>query len=168
MPITTIQTDETALTMTVVGDYPVSVERLWQAYEDPRQIEQFWGPPEWPATFTRHDMKAGGESAYYMKGPDGTEAHGYWKFVSVDPGRGFEVEDGFADSEGNPNDEMPNMRMVFEFHSTDTGSQIRSVTYFPSKEAMDKLVEMGMIEGLRGAMGKLDGVLAAEPASANR
>ena len=160
MPITTVTSDPDALTLTVVGDYPVPVERLWRAYEDPRQLERFWGPKEWPATFERHDMEVGGRSEYAMRGPDGTLARGWWRFLAVDPGRGFEVEDGFASEDGTPDDSMPSMRMVYAFASTDTGSRMTSVTHFPSLEAMEKLVEMGMIEGLRSALGQLDGVLA--------
>ena len=160
MPITSVTSDAEALTLTVVGDYPVPVERLWQAYADPRQLERFWGPETWPATFTRHDMAAGGRSEYRMTGPDGTVSRGWWRYLAVEPGRRIEVEDGFAGEDGQPDESMPTMRMVFTFESTATGSRFRSVTWFPSLEAMEKLVEMGMEEGLRSAMGQLDDVLA--------
>jgi uncharacterized protein YndB with AHSA1/START domain len=160
MPITAVTSDADALTLTVVGDYPVPVERLWAAYADPRQLERFWGPETWPATFTRHDMAVGGRSAYSMTGPDGTTSRGWWRFLAVEPGRGFEVEDGFADEDGRPDESMPAMRMVFTFEPTPTGSRFTSVTYFPDLEAMERLVEMGMLEGLRSALGQLDGVLA--------
>ena len=163
MPITSVSSDANALTLTVVGDYPVPVERLWEAYADPRQLERFWGPETWPATFTRHDMAAGGRSEYSMTGPDGSTSRGWWRFVAVEPGRRIEVEDGFAHEDGRPNDAMPTMRMAFTFEPTATGSRFTSVTHFPSLEAMQQLVEMGMEEGLRSAMGQLDGVLA-EPA----
>jgi uncharacterized protein YndB with AHSA1/START domain len=163
MPITSVASDANALTLTVVGDYPVPVERLWQAYADPRQLERFWGPETWPATFTRHDMAVGGRSEYYMTGPDGSTSRGWWRFVAVEPGRRMEVEDGFAHDDGRPNDSLPTMRMVFTFEPTATGSRVTSVTHFSSPEAMQQLVEMGMEEGLRSAMGQLDGVLA-EPA----
>jgi len=163
MPITAVSSDPNALTLTVVGDYPVPVERLWQAYADPRQLERFWGPETYPATFTRHDMEPGGRAEYYMTGPDGSTSRGWWRFVAVEPGRRFEVEDGFAHEDGSPNDAMPAMRMVFTFEPTDAGSRVTGVTHFPSVEAMQQLVEMGMEEGLRSAMGQLDGVLA-EPA----
>ena len=51
MPVTSVTTDPDALTMTLVGDFPVPVERLWDAFADPRQLERFWGPPGYPATF---------------------------------------------------------------------------------------------------------------------
>src|SRR5215213_5037345 len=163
MPITSVSSDPNALTLTVVGDYPVPVERLWEAYADPRQLERFWGPETWPATFTRHDMAVGGRSEYSMTGPDGSTSHGWWRFVAVEPGRRIEVEDGFAHEDGRPNDTMPTMRMVFTFEPTATGSRFTGVTHFPSLEAMEQLVQMGMVEGMRSALGQLDGVLA-EPA----
>ena len=69
VPITSVTKDAATLTLTVVADFPVSQERLWDAYADPRQLERFWGPPTWPATFTRHDFKVGGRAEYFMTGP---------------------------------------------------------------------------------------------------
>lgn len=160
MPITSVTSDPHALTLTVVGDYPVPVERLWEAYADPRQLERFWGPPEWPATFTRHDMVAGGRSHYYMTGPDGTKAGGWWSFLSIDPMQRIELEDGFSDEDGEPSESMPTMRMTFTFEPVGSGSRFIALTRFPSTEAMQKVIEMGMAEGLRAAMGQLDDVLA--------
>lgn len=160
MPITSVTSDPEALTLTIVADYPVPVERLWAAYADPRQLERFWGPVEWPATFTRHDMTVGGRSEYYMTGPDGTRSAGWFRFLDVQPGTRIEVEDGFADDEGKPNDAMPTMRMVFTFSETPTGSRFESTTWFPSAEAMEQLIGMGMMEGMRSAMSQIDAVLA--------
>ncbi|HEX4934244.1 MAG TPA: SRPBCC family protein [Gemmatimonadaceae bacterium] len=160
MPITSVSSNPQDLTLTVVADYPVPVERLWDAYADPRQLERFWGPEQWPATFLQHDMAVGGRSHYYMTGPDGTISRGWFRFLAVEPLQRIEVEDGFSDAAGEPNAAMPSMRMVFHFESTPTGSRFRSVTTFPSLEAMEQLVQMGMMEGMRSAMGQIDAVLA--------
>ena len=160
MPITSVTSNTEALTLTVIGEYPVPVERLWEAWADPRQLEKFWGPETWPATFTRHDMAVGGRSEYYMTGPDGGMSRGWWRFLAVDPGRRIEVEDGFSDEDGRPNEQMPTMRMVLSFEQTSTGSRFTGVTTFPSVEAMEQLVKMGMVEGMRSALGQMDAVLA--------
>ncbi len=160
MPITSVTSDPKALTLTVVGDYPVSLDRLWDAWADPRQLEKFWGPETWPARFTRHDMAVGGRSEYYMTGPDGTRAAGWWRFLAVEPKRRIEVEDGFADEAGRPNATMPTMRIEFRFEATGTGSRFTSVTRFTSIESMEELVKMGMLEGMQSALGQMDGVLA--------
>lgn len=160
MPVTSVETDLDALTMTVVADFAATRERLWTAYTDPRQIERFWGPVEWPATFTRHDVFVGGRSAYVMTGPDGERSAGFWEFLAVDPGRSFEVRDGFADEAGEENAAMPSMRMTFVFEDTDQGSRLITTTYFGSLDQLEQLLGMGMDEGMRSAMSQIDQVLA--------
>lgn len=160
MPITSVTSDPAALTITVVGEYNVPVERLWAAYSDPRQLERFWGPAEYPATFVRHDFAPGGRSHYFMTGPQGDRHHGYWEFVSVDAPRRFVVNDGFADETGAPNPSLPKMEVDFTFEPTATGSTFHSVTTFASLADLEQVVAMGMEEGLRSAMAQLESVLA--------
>ena len=160
MPITSINRDIDALTMTVVANFAATRERLWDAYTDPRQIEKFWGPVEWPATFTRHDVFVGGRSTYFMIGPDGERSTGFWEFLTVDNGKFFEVRDGFADAEGQENPDMPSMRTTFSFEDTDAGSRLVTTTHFGSLEQLEQLLGMGMEEGMASAMGQIDHVLA--------
>jgi uncharacterized protein YndB with AHSA1/START domain len=160
MPITSVEKDLDALTMTVVADFAAPRERLWEAYTDPRQIERFWGPVEWPATFTRHDVFVGGRSAYFMTGPDGECSAGFWEFLAVDDGTFFEVRDGFADEHGEENPAMPSMRMTFSFEDTDDGSRLVTTTHFGSLDQLEQLLEMGMEEGMASAMSQIDQVLA--------
>lgn len=160
MPITSVTQDPEALTLSVVADFAVPVRRLWDAYADPRQLERFWGPPEWPARFTRHDMAVGGRSHYAMTGPDGTSAGGYWEFLVVDEGSRIEVLDGFADDDGSPNRDLPTVRTEFLFEATATGSRLTTVSHFASLDQLEQLVAMGMLEGLRAAMGQIDEVVA--------
>ena len=164
MPITSVIKDPENLTMTVVADFPVPLRRLWDAYLDPRQLEKFWGPPEYPATFTRHDPFPGGVSTYAMTGPDGSVHGGYWEWADVKEPDGdvasFEVRDGFAHPDGQPNPDMPSMSVTFSFEATSNGSRVTTTTHFPSTEALAQLLGMGMEEGLRSAMAQMDDVLA--------
>jgi uncharacterized protein YndB with AHSA1/START domain len=160
MPITSVEKDLDALTMTVVADFAVPRQRVWEAYTDPRQIEKFWGPVEWPATFTRHDVFVGGRSDYVMTGPDGERSAGFWEFLAVDDGTFFEVRDGFAGDDGEENTDMPSMRMTFSFEDTDDGSRLVTTTYFGTLDQLEQLIGMGMEEGMSSAMGQIDDVLA--------
>ena len=160
MPITSVTRDPESLTMTVVADFEASLQRLWEVYVDPRQLERFWGPPEYPATFTRHDAVPGGRSSYHMTGPGGDSHGGYWEWLSVDPLKSFEVVDGFTTTEGASNTDMPSMRMQFTFEETADGSRVTTTTYFGSLAELEQLVNMGMEEGMRQAMGQMDAVLA--------
>jgi uncharacterized protein YndB with AHSA1/START domain len=137
MTVTEIRKDAQALTMTVAAEFDHPVERVWQLWADPRKLERWWGPPEYPATFERHELEAGGAVTYFMTGPEGERYHGWWEVVAVDAPRRLEVRDGFADDQGRPAEDMPVTVMVVE-----------------------QLIEMGFDEGISAAMGQIDGILA--------
>ena len=161
MPLTSVTKDAATLTLTVVADFPVPQQRLWDAYADPRQLERFWGPPSWPATFTRHDFRVGGRAEYFMTGPKGETWSGSWKFTEVTPISCFEALDG----EDNSEDANMPSGMRFTFETTPAGSRMTCVTRFSSLEAMEQ-VAAGMEEGLRAAMPQLDALFAEPNASA--
>jgi uncharacterized protein YndB with AHSA1/START domain len=160
MPIVRVDKNFDGHTMTVVAEYDAPIERVWQLYADPRQLERFWGPPTWPATVVDHDLKPGGRVTYFMTGPDGEKSAGYWEVLEVDPPRRFVVVDGFADDGGQPNPAMPTTRMELELGSRAGGGTTMTVlSTFASSEAMTQVLEMGMEEGMRQAMGQIDGIL---------
>lgn len=160
VPITSVRKNHDALTLTVIADFTASIARLWEAYTDPRQLEKFWGPVEWPATFTRHDVYPGGQSHYFMTGPQGERSAGKWDFLGIHPGHSFEVRDAFAEEDGKEKADLPAMRVTFQFERTDEGSRLVTTTHFDSTEQLEQLTAMGMEEGLISAMSQIDGVLA--------
>jgi len=160
MPLTSVTQDPAQLTLTVVADFPVPQQRLWDAFADARQLERFWGPPAWPATFTHHDLRVGGRSEYFLSGQDGERWSGAWRFTAVDPIDSFEAVDG----EDNADDESLPSSMRFTFEGTPTGSRLTIVTWFSSLEAMEQTIP-GMEEGLRAALPQLDDVLTEEAPS---
>lgn len=163
MPVQSVTKDPQTLTMTVIAEFPAPVERVWAAWADPRQLERFWGPPGWPATFVEHDFVVGGRSAYYMTGPDGTKSHGWWRFLQIDPPTSFEVEDGFADETGTPNPDMPGTRMRMALESMTGGTRMTIRSTFASLEGMEQLVAMGIEEGIKQALNQMDAVLLTAP-----
>ncbi len=56
---------------------------------------------------------------------------------------------------------MPTTRMELELHErADGGTTMTVVSTFASTEAMKRMLEMGMEDGMRQAMGQIDGILA--------
>lgn len=160
MTVISTERDAENLTLTFVAEFAAPPERVWQVWEDPRQLERWWGPPTWPATFDRHELQPDGRSAYYMTGPDGEKAHGWWRTVVIDPPRRLEFDDGFADENAIPNDGMPVTRTVVTLESTASGTRMTTVSHFASIEQLEQLIEMGMQEGMQQAMGQIDAILA--------
>ena len=48
MTVTAVRKDPQRLTLTVEAEFDASVERIWQLWADPRQLERWWGPPTYP------------------------------------------------------------------------------------------------------------------------
>lgn len=161
MPLTDVTTDIDNRTLVMTCDFPVTPERLWQVWADPRQLEQWWGPEGYPATVTEHDLMPGGLVKYHMTSPEGEKFPGGWEVIAVDdPGR-LELKDFFADADGNPVDSAPTSRMVVEITATETGARMVNTSTWETAEAMQQVLEMGVVEGSSSAVGQLDALLAA-------
>lgn len=160
MPITSVEKDLDQLTITITADFAAPLTRLWDAYADPRQLECFWGPPTYPATFLRHDAAPGGRSVYRMTGPTGDQHYGCWEWTSVSPHKSFEVVDWFADETGAPNTDLPATRVTFAFDSTSAGSRLVTTSRFDSLDQLQQLLDLQMLEGTQEAMSQIDAVLA--------
>ncbi|MGQ0630293.1 MAG: SRPBCC family protein [Sporichthyaceae bacterium] len=159
MTITDIRKDPETLTMTITTDHSAPVEKVWSCWADPRRLERWWGPPGYPATFVDHDLRAGGRASYFMTSPEGEKYHGWWEILVADAPHRIEIRDGFADDAGNPNPDMPETSFVVTLTATDAGTRMQIASAFPSTEAMEQLLAMGMDEGMSAALGQLDALL---------
>ena len=164
MSITSIDKDTERFTMSITAEYDASQDRVWQLWGDPRQLERWWGPPTYPATVHEHDLRAGGRVVYSMTGPAGDRHAGYWDVLEADAPRRLLVRDGFADETGAANDQLPTTLMQVDVEEAASGGVVVTIrSEFPSLEAMEQMIEMGMEEGLREAMGQIEAILAGTP-----
>jgi uncharacterized protein YndB with AHSA1/START domain len=152
--------DIAALTMTFVATFDAEVSRVWQIWEDPRQLERWWGPPEWPATFVKHALEAGASSHYYMTGPDGDTVHGWWTITSVGSPHSLELDDGFADDDGNPADSMGSTHMAVTLDAHGDQTRMTMFSTFTSHEQLEQMLDMGMEDGMREAVTQIEALLA--------
>jgi uncharacterized protein YndB with AHSA1/START domain len=167
MTVVAVDKDAQALTMTMNAEFDASPERVWQLWSDPRQLERWWGPPTYPATFTAHDLRPGGRVAYHMTGPAGDQPRGWWEVMEVDPPRRLVFRDGFANDDGTPNDDLPVTVAKVTIEDIGEGKTRMSLqSIFPDPEAMEKVLAMGAEEGLKEAIGQIDAILAEDAVAA--
>jgi len=161
--VTSVRKDPAALTMTITAEFDASPERVWQLWADPRQLERWWGPPSWPATMDSHDLRRGGRVEYHMTGPEGEEPRGYWDVVAVDAPRSLVFRDGFANDDGTPNAELPGTESRVTIEDAGGGRARMSIqSIFPSADAMERILAMGMEQGITAAVGQIDSILAED------
>ena len=127
--------DPESLALTIVAELDATPEQVWNVWEDPRMLERWWGPPSWPATFTRHDFVVGGESRYHLTGPD-----------------------------GEPMPEVPPMSGHVMFEAIGTWTRMTAVSRFVDVAQMETMLAMGMAEGMTEAIAQIDALLATAPA----
>ncbi|MFE4194664.1 SRPBCC domain-containing protein [Paenarthrobacter sp. NPDC056912] len=165
MTVVSVDKDVEALSLTVVAEFDADVKRVWRIWEDPRQLERWWGPPTVPATFETHDFTPGGKASYYMTTPDGTKARGWWQFTAVNAPDHLEFDYGFADDQGARMDHQGAAHATVKLEPIGARTRMTMSTTFESEEQLQKVSEMGMEEGLRQGIGQIDALLA-EPANA--
>lgn len=159
MPVTSVHRDLDALTMTITAQFDASAERVWRTWSDPRQLERWWGPPSYPATFIEHDLFTGGRSVYFITGPDGRQYHGWWQIEAAEPYQWLRFQEGFADYEGNRDDEMPTHTATVTITEADGVTTMTIVNRFANREKLERMLEMGMDMGMAEAISQIDALL---------
>ncbi len=162
MTVTAVRKDPQRLSLTIEAEFDASVERIWQLWADPRQLERWWGPPTYPATFTKHDLAPGSRVEYHMTGPTGDQPHGHWDVLEVEPPRRILLRDSCA-ADGTPDTDMPTNTIRVGIEEVAQGRTRMSIEIvFPSTEAMERALATGTDEGLSQAVGQIDAVLAED------
>lgn len=160
MTVTSVVKDPEARLLTVSTVFDAPIERVWQLWADPRQLERWWGPPTYPATFVAHDLRTGGNMSYYMTGPSGDRPRGWWQVRSVDAPYHLEFESGFADASGARDPELPSMVLRISLQVRDPGTTLMTIeTRFASVDDMEVILSMGMEEGMTAAAAQMDALL---------
>ena len=163
MTVTAVRKNPEARTMMLEAEFDAPAERIWELWADPRQLERWWGPPTYPATFTAHDLRSGGRVEYHMTGPEGDQPRGYWDVVDVVPPRLIVFRDGFANDDGSSNPDLPTMTGRVTIEEIGGGRTRMTIeSEFPTTEAMEQVLAMGMEEGLTQAVGQIDAILAED------
>lgn len=160
MPVLNVSHDLDTLTLTIVAEFAAPPTRLWELYSDPRQLERVWGPPSHPATFVDHELKVGARSTYFMTGPEGQKYHGFWVITEIDEPNSFSFEDGFADAQFNPNPDMPAAKCVYRLEPIENGTRATYNSTYASREALEMVLEMGVVEGATSAINQIDELIA--------
>jgi uncharacterized protein YndB with AHSA1/START domain len=158
MTLVSTEKDAEALTVTLVAEFDAPPEQVWQVWEDPRKLERWWGPPTFPATFTRYEFVPGGEVRYHMTGPAGEQPKGWWRLGAIEKPHRLEFQDGFSDDAGEPLPDEPG-EVTVTLEPTGSGTRMTLLTRFVDEAQMEQVLAMGMAEGMAEAIGQIDGLL---------
>ena len=155
---TVARTGEREMVVSRVFDAPRDL--VWKAWTDPEALKQWWGPRAWPTTYCTIDLRVGGAWHYRMTGPDGAESWGKGIYQEITPPERLVYIDVFSDAEGNTNESMPTLEVTVEFHDRDGKTEVVSTSQTATKEQLDALLGMGVVEGVSETWDRLEEYLA--------
>jgi len=117
------------ITLTRFLDAPVAV--VWEAWNDPAQAAQWWGPRGFTLTTHSKDLRPGGTWKYTMHGPDGADYPNVTKYLEIVPYQKLVYDHGGTET-GPP---MFRVTVVF----TEIGDQTKMdmTMGFPTPEAAE-------------------------------
>lgn len=145
----------------ITRDFDAPPALMFEVWTDCKHLKHWWGPKEWPMQECELDFREGGSWLYCLRGPnEGDEAWGKAVYEEIDKPRKIVYMDYFTDSKGNINENLPGSKTVLEFLEHNGITRQVSRTQYESPESLQKVLEMGMIEGMSSSMERLDGYLA--------
>jgi uncharacterized protein YndB with AHSA1/START domain len=118
----------------IIRIYDATVQAVWDAWTDPAQTAQWWGPRGFTLTTHSKDLRVGGHWTYTMHGPDGTDWPNSTKYHEVEPLRKLVYDHG-----GNE-DRPPVFRVTVLFTSLDGGARTKMdmTMTLPTPEAAEQ------------------------------
>lgn len=107
-----------------------------------------------------HALEPGARSTYFMTGPEGEKYCGVWDIKSVDRPTAFTFADAFADEEFNVQENLPVSVNSYAFASEGEGTRATYTSTYASAEALQQVLDMGVVEGASAAINQIDELLA--------
>lgn len=146
-------------TLVVERKFGAPVSKVWDCWTKQELLEQWWAPRPWKAVTKSFDFKEGGHWHYAMTSPEGQQHWGWMDYLHVDPQKNFRGNDCFCDEEGTANRQLPVADWHNEFKKTGNGTLVIVTTIYNAPEELDKVLEMGMKEGLTMTLDQLEELL---------
>lgn len=128
-------------------------ELVWEAWTDPKQVVNWWGPTGFTTTIKKMDVRPGGVWEHVMHGPDGTDYPNKSVFKEVvKPERIVYSHGG-----GRKGDKGVSFEATWTFEEQGDKTRLTGRMVFATAEARDHVVKAyGAIEGGKQTLGRLE------------
>lgn len=145
--------DPSAYDVTITRTFDAPPEHVWEAWTDPDQVAQWWGPEGFTVPRCEMDVRSGGAFHIDMEAPDGTIYPNGGVFDEVvDPERFVLTGVAARDDDGNPRLEVRHT-VTFAGHDDATEFSLEAEILTGTPEALEHLE--GMEAGWSQSLGKL-------------
>ena len=144
-------------TVYIVREFNADLELVWKAWTTVELLDQWWGPKPFVAKTKFMNFEVGGRRFFAMVSPDGQERWFLQKFTSISPKTYFKTYNTFADKDENP--ELLGSEWDFNFSEQNGTTKVSITIYNESLARLEKMIEMGTLEGCAMQFKNLDELL---------
>jgi uncharacterized protein YndB with AHSA1/START domain len=156
---TQVTKDLKAKSISVSREFSASMESVWQAYTDPKILDQWWGPAPWRAETKTMNFTPGGYWLYAMVGPENQKHWARMNYIAINRPDSIDIEDIFCDENGTPNPDLPASKGQLLFAKTASGTRVTFNMIYPTEADLQKIVDMGFEQGISICFEQLDELL---------
>jgi uncharacterized protein YndB with AHSA1/START domain len=149
------------MTMTIRREYDAKQQLVWDCHTKAELLDQWFAPKPLTTKTKSMDFREGGHWHYAMIEPGGQEYWGRMDYKSIRPIDNYTAFDGFSDASGTLNPDLPRGEWNVTFKEQGARTLVHTVVSYPSAEALQQVIDMGMKEGLTSTMERLDELLVA-------
>ena len=152
-------TDKDSNTITISREFDGDRQTVWDCHTKSELLDR-WFAPKPLTTKTKHmDFRDGGYWHYAMITPDKEEFWNRLDYLTIDPISGYSAMDGFCDETGTVNPNMPRSQWQVSFADVADRTVVKTIVVYPSADDLQKVIDMGMKDGMTSTLERLDELL---------
>lgn len=149
--------DKPSKTVFIKREFAAELPLVWDAFTKAEILDQWVAPKPYAAKTKHMNFEVGGRRFYAMVGPEGQESWSVQEYTSITPKTNFKMYNTFADKDENR--QLPGSAWDYTF-SEENGITLVNITIVnESLERMEKMIEMGFVEGFKMTIDNLEKVL---------
>ncbi len=151
--------DKEKNTLTIEREFAAKRQLVWDCHTKSELLDRWFAPKPLTTKTKSMDFSEGGHWHYAMVTPDGQEYWSRLNYETIRPIDGYTALDGFSDETGAINPDLPRANWDVRFSDLSDHTLVRTLVSYASTEDLEKVIAMGMKEGMTSTLERLDELL---------
>ncbi len=151
--------DKEKNTLTIRREFLADRKLVWDCYTKSELLDQWFAPKPLTTKTKSMDFREGGHWHYAMVDPSGTEYWGWTDYLKINPTDYYTALDAFCNADGEINKDLPRAAWLVTFLEKGENALVETIVTYKSLSDLEKVVQMGMEQGMIATLEKLDELL---------
>lgn len=146
--------------LTLRREFLADRQLVCDCYTKSELLDQWFAPKPMTTKTKSMDFREGGHWHYAMVDTNGTEYWGYTEYLTIKPIDFYTSLDAFSNEQGQVNKELPRAKWQVSFSDKSNNTLVETIVQYNSLSDLEKVIQMGMEQGMKLTLEKLDELLA--------